>query len=48
MESFKVKKAAEVIKAYVEKGEKSLVYCPFTTQVDDIYIALEPDYAAES
>ena len=42
VESFKVKKAAETIKAYVERGEKSLVYCPFTTQVDDIYVALDP------
>jgi ATP-dependent DNA helicase RecQ len=42
VESFKVKKAAEIIKSYVEKGEKSLVYCPFTTQVDDIYTALDP------
>ena len=41
VEAFKVKKAAETVKAYVEKGEKSLVYCPFTTQVDDIYAALD-------
>ncbi len=40
-ESFKVKKAAQVVQTYVEKGEKSLVYCPFTTQVDDIYAALD-------
>lgn len=42
VEAFKVKKAAEVIKEYVMKGEKSLVYCPFTTQVDEIYTALDP------
>jgi ATP-dependent DNA helicase RecQ len=42
VEAFKVKRAAEIIKSYVEKGEKSLVYCPFTTQVDDIYTALDP------
>ncbi len=42
VEAFKVKKAAEAVKAYVESGEKSLVYCPFTTQVDDIYLALDP------
>lgn len=42
VEAYKVKKAAEMIKSYVNKGEKSLVYCPFTTQVDDIYTALDP------
>ena len=42
VESFKVGKAAEAVKTYVEKKEKSLVYCPFTTQVDDIYAALDP------
>ncbi len=42
VESFKVKKAAEAVKTYVERGEKSLVYCPFITQVDDIYLALDP------
>ena len=42
IEAFKVKKAAEIINEYVDKGQKSLVYCPFTTQVDDIYTALDP------
>ena len=42
VEAFKVKLAAEAVKAFVEKKEKSLVYCPFTTQVDDIYAALDP------
>ena len=42
VEAFKVKRAAEVVKVFVEKKEKALVYCPFTTQVDDIYAALDP------
>ncbi len=41
LETFKVKKACEAVKGYVEKNEKALVYCPFVTQVDDIYTALD-------
>lgn len=41
VEAFKVKKAAEVVKTYVEQNEKALVYCPFVSQVDDIYMALD-------
>jgi len=41
VERYKIKKAAEAVKSYVESGEKALVYCPFVTQVDDIYMALE-------
>lgn len=43
VEQFKAKKAAAVIREFVEHGEKSLVYCPFTTQVDDIYMALDAE-----
>jgi ATP-dependent DNA helicase RecQ len=42
VEAFKVKLAAEAVKTFVEKKEKALIYCPFTTQVDDIYAALDP------
>lgn len=43
VEAFKVKKAAEVVKTYVEQNEKALVYCPFVSQVDDIYTALDAE-----
>lgn len=36
-EEFKIKHTAKAIKNFVEKKQKTLVYCPFTSQVNDIY-----------
>ena len=41
LEAFKVRKACEAVRGFVERNEKALVYCPFVAQVDDIYMSLD-------
>lgn len=36
-EQIKMKTAAKVIDGYVERNEKSLIYCPYTTQVGELH-----------
>ncbi len=43
VERFKIKQAAEAIRSFAERGEKTLVYCPFVSQVDDIFNSLDAD-----
>ncbi len=43
VEAFKIKKAAEAVEQFAVREEKALVYCPFVSQVDDIYNALKPE-----
>ena len=42
VEKFKLKCATEAIQSFVERKEKALVYCPFVSQVDNIYNRLDP------
>lgn len=41
IEEYKVKNTVERIQSFVGKQKKSLVYCPFTSQVDDVYEGLD-------
>lgn len=43
IEEYKVNKAADRIKEFVTNDQKALVYCPFVTQTESIYTALEPE-----
>ena len=43
VERFKIEQAVRAIRTFVERGEKTLIYCPFVSQVDDIYNSLEAD-----
>lgn len=47
VERFKIDQAVRAIRSFVERGEKTLVYCPFVSQVDDIYNSLEADVRAK-
>lgn len=44
IDDFKVKKTTERIKEFVNEKVKSIVYCPYTTQVEDIYNSLDVGY----
>ena len=39
---FKVAQTARAVSACVKKGEKTLVYCPFVSQVEEVYGRLDP------
>ena len=45
IDEFKTKKAAERINSFVKKGERTLVYCPYIKQVENISVELESDAA---
>lgn len=42
IEEFKLKHASAAIQDFVSKREKTLVYCPFASQVTDIYNEVDP------
>ncbi len=42
VKAFKIRKTAEAVRRCVEKREKTLVYCPFVSQVEEVYARLDP------
>lgn len=43
-EDFKIESAKKTIEKSIDNGVKCIIYCPYTTQVDDIYNCLDEKY----
>ncbi len=43
-EDFKVNKAKEALEEFIEENSKVICYCPYTSQVEDVYNSLESKY----
>ena len=44
IEDFKINKTKERIEEFIDKKIKSLVYCPYVSQVEDVFNSLEDKY----
>lgn len=46
-EQLKLEKTVQEIEEYVKKNKKTLIYCPYTVQVNELYRRISPQYIAK-